>query len=124
MINAYAAYSGVQLVASYETGASGSTLQDGVALTSLAGAANAEQRWTFQVPAGATNLRFAMSGGTGDADLYVRFGAAPTTAAYDYRPYLDGNNESVSANPTAGTWHVMVRGYTSYSGLSLVASFD
>ena len=28
-----------------------------------------------------------MSGGTGDADLYVRAGSKPTTSTYDCRPY-------------------------------------
>jgi uncharacterized protein YkwD len=65
-----------------------------------------------------------MSGGAGDADLYVRYGALPTPSTYDYRPYLDGNNESVApAVSTEGTWYLMLRGYASYSGVTLVASY-
>ena len=33
-------------------------------------------------------------GGTGDGDLYVRFGSQPTTSAYDCRPYASGNAET------------------------------
>jgi len=50
----------------------------------------------------------------GDADLYVRFGSAPTKAAYDFRPWLDGSNEEVTFTldqPTAV--FVMVHGYES-----------
>jgi hypothetical protein len=52
--------------------------------------------------------------GTGDADLYVRFGDAPTLELFDCRPYLDQTtNEScvldVPAN--ASTAHVMIHGY-------------
>jgi len=76
------------------------------------------------VPAGATSLKFAISGGTGDADIYVKYGSAPTTSSYDYRPYLNGNNETVNATPKAGTWYVMINGYQSFSGVSLVATYQ
>ncbi|MEO8846723.1 MAG: PPC domain-containing protein [Kofleriaceae bacterium] len=59
--------------------------------------------------------------GSGDADLYVRVGAAPTTTKYDCRPYKTGSNESCSvtiAQPT--TIGVMVRGYATTSDFSLV----
>jgi serine protease len=117
--------SGYSNIASATTGSSGgSTLSKGVPVSNLSGAAGSEQRWTMQVPAGASNLSFAMSGGSGDADLYVRYGTAPTTSTYDCRPYTSGNNETCSvASPAAGTWHVMVRGYSSFSGLSLVGDY-
>jgi hypothetical protein len=51
--------------------------------------------------------------------MYVRFGAAPTTTQYDCRPYTSGNAESCTQTPRAGTWHVMVRGYSAFSGVSL-----
>jgi hypothetical protein len=59
--------------------------------------------------------------GSGDADLYVRVGAAPTTTKYDCRPYKTGSNESCSvtiAQPT--TIGVMVRGYATTSDYALV----
>lgn len=100
-------------------------LQNGVPVTGVSGAAGSAQRWTFTVPAGARNLVIAISGGSGDADLYVRRGSAPTTSAYDCRPYRSGNAESCSfATPQAGTWHVLVRGYTSFSGVTLRASHN
>lgn len=118
--------SGYSNIASATTGSSGgSTLTKGVPVSNLSGAAGTELRWTMQVPAGASNLSFAMSGGSGDADLYVRYGAAPTTSSYDCRPYTSGNNETCNfASPAAGTWHVMVRGYSSFSGVSLVGDYS
>lgn len=99
-------------------------LSNGVPVTGLAGAASSETRYTISVPAGASNLSIATTGGTGDADLYVRFGSAPTTGSYDCRPYLGGNAETCNfAAPQAGTYHVMVRGYSAFSGLSLTGSF-
>ena len=102
-----------------------SILTNGVAKTGLSAAKNAEQNWTMSVPSGATNLAFNMSGGTGDADMYVRFGAAPTTATYDCRPYASGNSEACPiATAQAGTYYVMIRAYAAYSGVSLVGSYD
>ncbi|MEM1439610.1 MAG: S8 family peptidase, partial [Pseudomonadota bacterium] len=100
-------------------------LENGVAETGLAGSTGAELRFTLEVPAGASNLSFQISGGSGDADLYVRFGSPPTTSSYDCRPWLNGNNETCDiSNVQAGTYHVMVRAYSTFSGVSLTASFD
>ncbi len=101
-----------------------SVLENGVAKTGLSGGQGSETRFTLQVPAGASGLSFAISGGSGDADLYVRFGSAPTTGTYDCRPFRNGNNETCNiSNVQAGTYHVMIRGYSAFSGVSLVASF-
>ena len=101
------------------------TLEDGVPVTGISGASGSQQYWTLQVPSGASNLSFSMSGGSGDADMYVRYGAQPTTSSYNCRPYLNGNNETCTmSSATAGTWHVMLRGYTSFSGVNLVANYD
>ena len=101
----------------------GGELENGVA-ESISGAQGSETDFTFEVPSNATSVDFQMSGGSGDADLYVKFGSAPTTSSYDCRPYRNGNNESCNFNAQAGTYYVMVRGYSSYSGASLVANHD
>jgi PKD repeat protein len=98
---------------------------DQLSETNLSGASGSSEYFTLNVPAGASNLVFAISGGSGDADLYVRFGSQPTTSSYDCRPYQSGNNESCPISPAqAGTYYVMVRAYSAYSGLSLNGSFD
>ena len=107
-------------------GGSGGTtqLQNGVAKTGLAGSSGTELNYTVVIAAGASNLTIATSGGTGDADLYVKFGSAPTTSSYNCRPYKTGNNESCTfAAPQAGTYYVKVRGYSSFSGVSLKATW-
>jgi vibriolysin len=128
MLNGYDAYSGVSLKGTYS--ASGGTttagdpyLTSGVAVTNASGAASSAQYWRITAPAG-KSLRIAISGGTGDADLYTRFGSRPTTSSYACRPYLNGNAESCTTSSTqAGDYYVMVRGYSSFSGVSLVASY-
>ncbi|HYI11848.1 MAG TPA: PPC domain-containing protein [Thermoanaerobaculia bacterium] len=103
----------------------GNVLQNGVPVTGLSGALNSQQIWTLTVPAGASNLVFQTSGGTGDMDMHVRFGSAPTLSTYDCRPFESGNNETCTfASPAAGTWYVMLHGYTAYSGMTLVGSYQ
>jgi hypothetical protein len=81
-------------------------------------AANAELRWnTPELAAG--DYVFELSG-TADADLYVRRGAAPTTTAWDCRPYQSGSSETCTvelASPTV--IHVMVRGWAASSTFEL-----
>jgi len=99
-------------------------LQNGVGITIADATVNHQQNWTMSVPSGATNLTFTMSGGTGDADMYVKFGSAPTTSSYDCRPYVSGNSESCPiATAQAGTYYVMVNAYAAYSGVTLKGSY-
>ncbi len=124
MLRGYTAYSGVTLVASYSATVSIVTLANGVPVTGLGDATGGEKYYKIDVPADQTNLQISISGGTGDCDLYVKRGAMPTTTDYDYRPFLSGNDESVSVeNPTAGTWYIMLRAYSTYSGVTLLASY-
>ncbi|MBI4264110.1 MAG: PPC domain-containing protein [Acidobacteria bacterium] len=76
------------------------------------------------MPAGRSQLTVSLTGGSGDADLYVRYGQQPTTGSYDCRPYVGGNNETCTANnPTSGYWYIMIYAYTSYGGAMLRASY-
>ena len=124
MLKGTAAYSGVTLLADYSVSNTVVTLTNGVPVTDISGSQGGAKYYKIEVPAGQTKLEIAMSGGTGDADLYVRRGSQPTTAEYDYRPYLLGNDESVTVNnPTAGTWFIMIRGYQAFSGITLLATY-
>lgn len=107
-------------------GGSGSTeLTNGAPITDLSGAQGDKLRFHMNVPSDAGNLAFDMSGGSGDADLYVKFGSEPTLNDYDCRPYQWGNDESCTFDsPQSGTYHVMIHGYDSFSGVSLVGSYD
>jgi len=99
------------------------TLTSGQTVSSLSGATGTWAHYKIAVPSGQTSLAIAMSGGTGDADLYVKLGAQPTSSVYDYRPYLGGNTESVNvSNPAAGDWYISIYGYAAYSGVSLTAT--
>ncbi|MFC0119207.1 pre-peptidase C-terminal domain-containing protein [Pseudoalteromonas xiamenensis] len=99
-------------------------LDKGVPKTGLEGSRGSELRYYIDVPAGANSVSVTTKGGTGDADLYVQFGAEPTTTIYDCRPYKSGNSESCSLTKGAGRYFVMIRGYTAFSGLELVADYQ
>ena len=103
---------------------SGGGLQNGVAETGLSGSTGTQLAYTIDIPAGSSDLVVSMSGGSGDADLYVKFGSTPTTSSYDCRSWTSGNSESCSfASPSTGTYHVLVNAYATFSGASLTASW-
>jgi hypothetical protein len=125
MLKGYAAYNNVTLKATYFPVAEVVTpLSNGVPVPGLSGAAGSQKFYKIDVPAGQEFFNVEIAGGTGDADLYVKKGDKPTTASWDYRPYLIGNNEEVEiTSPAAATWYIMIRGYQAYSGVTLTATY-
>lgn len=106
-------------------GSTGGTLTKGVTVSGLSASTGSEVVYTLTVPSGASNLVFTMSGGTGDADMYVKFGSTPTDSSYDCRPYKSGNAESCTiASPSAGTYYVRLKAYSSFSGVSLLGDYS
>jgi leucyl aminopeptidase len=108
------------------TGASTATpLANGVPVTGIADTTTGNfQYYALAVPAGQSTLTFTISGGTGDVDLYVNAGTAPTTTVYQCRPYLGGNAETCTFTPpSAGTYYVGLRGYAAYTGVTLTGTY-
>ncbi len=107
------------------TGGGGTTTPVTSTVSNISIAKSAWKYYTVTVPAGKTNLTVSISGGTGDADLYVRRGANPTTTTYDCRPYKTGNAETCTfTNPVAATYNIGIRGYSAVSGLTLKTSYQ
>ncbi|CAM5225393.1 S8 family peptidase [Alishewanella longhuensis] len=97
----------------------------GGSVSNLSATTNNWLHYTVTVPAGMQTLTATIAGGTGDADLYVRRGSRPTTTTFDCRPYLQGNNESCNFNnPAADVWHVSIRAYSSFTGVTLTVSYN
>jgi len=100
-------------------------LENNIPLTNLVGAKNSITNYKFIVPSEATSVTITSSGGTGDADLYIKKGAEPTTTSYDCRPYKNGNNETCNfTTNVSGEYFVQLNAYSNYSGLSLKASYE
>lgn len=92
-----------------------------VTLTSgqpLSGQSVAKGQWRYysiNVPSGTATLTVNISG-SGDADLYTRYGSKPTSGSYTCRPYIGGSNETcVQQNPAAGQWWIGIYGFESAS---------
>lgn len=101
----------------------GDELKNGEPISGLSGASGSEIHYSFTAAANAS-ARIAISGGTGDADLYVKAGSKPTTQSWDCRPYRSGNNETCTVNVAAGqTYYVMMKGYRQYSGVTLSLNY-
>lgn len=125
-IKAYSAFTGVAL----STTVTGGQVPDEPEFefldeSDLSDTQNGEQAFVLEVPPDASNLVFTMTGGTGDADLYVRQGSEATSTDYDCRPYRSGNEEICTiTNPVAGDYHVMVRAYSTYTGVSITGTWE
>lgn len=104
-------------------GAGVTSLANGVALGSQSVGVGAWKYYCVTVPSGTTNLAVTTTGGSGNADLYLRFDSKPTSSVYGCRSRSSGNAESCSqSNPTAGTWYIGLYGSSSASGITITAS--
>jgi hypothetical protein len=119
MIRAYDAYSSLTFSVTYQNHDFGG----GASLAGLAGTTgNTKLYWVDAVPG--MEYTVQTSGGTGDADLYVRSLRPPTDKQWSYRPYLGNNNESVNlpASQSDKRWYVVVKGYGDYANLTLATT--
>jgi len=118
MVEAWNEISNVSLTGSYSTSGGGENVDR--TETNVSVATGSWLRFTQQIPAGLSNLTVTISGGSGDADLYVNYGSASTSSNYLCRPYKNGNEESCQFdNPQAGTWYIDLQGYRAASGVTL-----
>ena len=91
---------------------------------------NETKAYTIQVPENAINLKASING-SGDADLYVK--RTPISWPGDSGQHNEtgfkslwatGSNETVIfPSPNAGTWHVLLHGYSSAQG-NIVISYE
>ena len=101
----------------------GTPLTSGVPATGLSGTANGQTKlYWISVPAGKTNLSVVLSGGTGDADIFVRRQTPPTSTSFTCSSEGPSTAEACNfTNPAAGTWYILVVSFI-YSGASLTAT--
>lgn len=82
--------------------------------------ANTWGRYVQDLPAGYRKLTVTLSGGWGDADLYLRYGSESTQQQFDCRSWNNGNTEVCTIdNPKAGRWHIDLHGYSASYGATL-----
>lgn len=123
LVVAHEDYEQVRLNASIGSATGAEALQSGVQLTPLSGGAGSFRMFAITVPAGASHLDVELSGGSGDADLFIRQGAFPLLTNYDCASFGGTTAERCGrAFPVAGTWYVRIEGFTPYAGVTLRAT--
>lgn len=77
----------------------------------------------IDVPAGKT-LKVTSQGGTGDADLSVKYASEPVMWDSDCASRNSNNNEYCEvANTQAGTYYILLDAYEAFSNISITASY-
>ena len=95
-------------------------MEKGLSVTNLSATQGNALYFTINVWETVSELILKMYGGTGDADIYVKYGSTPTLSDYDYRPYQGGNDETVEIPyPPSGIWHIMIHAYESFDDVTL-----
>jgi hypothetical protein len=99
-------------------------LASGTAITIASAAARGSSvLYRIFVPTGSTKLVVTLTGGTGDADIYVRAGTPPTFSSYTCASENAANAETCTINnPPKGTYYILVGLWDPYAGASLKAT--
>lgn len=123
MVHGYAEANGFRILVEGDVGGGGVEPPPAWEGMSEAGAVGRDEEHRFStgtLPEG--RYTFDLTG-TGDADLYVRTGDAPSTSTWDCRPYTSGSGETCSVNLTSSAEvHMMVRGYATSSNYQLTGA--
>ncbi len=99
-------------------------MQNDVVVSGLNISAGGDLRYTVTIPSGINYSEVMTASGTGNADLYVKYGSAPTLTSYDCRSNHAGNNELCTAsNPPSGTYYVLVHARTKVTGMLIRAQW-
>ncbi len=99
-------------------------LTSGVPVTGISLTRGSTKLYSITVPAGRSSLTFRLSGGSGDGDIYVRRGSAPTTSSYDRASTGSTNSETITiSSPTSGTYYVLLNAYSTVTNTSLTATY-
>lgn len=96
------------------------TLSVGQTISSLSGSRGDALFYKFALSDNVQEVKVSISGGVGDADLYLKRGNLPSKADYDCRPYYYGNDESCNAiGESSDEFYIMIDGYSSFSDVAL-----
>ncbi len=77
------------------------------------------------MPSGKRKVVFTLSGGTGNADLYVQLATRPTTTVYGCRSVKTKNAEKCTITaPAAGDYYMMLNGVVAFSGATLKGTYS
>jgi len=125
-VDAFIAYAGVVLNSAVVTPA---PLAANTVVSGLSGVIGSETLYRVTVPPGTVSFRVSTSGGTGDVDLYMKFGSpalcqigllVSSLCNVDAGSESVGNGESITViSPPAGDYYIDLSGFDAFSGVSL-----
>ncbi len=114
--------SNASLRVSYQPAQPSQTLVRGHSVKEINMGAGQGRIYTFKVPKDKSNLIFRRTGGTGDVDLYVRLGSAPSTRSHSF--FARSGQPVVIPRPRAGTYYVLLNANAKVSDATLIADYD
>ena len=119
-----AAFAGVGVSCSGTTPPPTATpLTSGVTVSGITLAKGATKLYSIVVPAGKTSLTVKLAGGSGDGDIYLKAGAAPTTTSYTKKSDGSTNTETITVtSPAANTYYILVSAYAAVTSTTLNAT--
>jgi serine protease len=100
-------------------------LDNGASITGISGVIGQQFLYSLAVPALASGLTFTTSGDSGDVDLYVKFGSAPTTTDFDCKSTTPTTEETCSISPAqTGIYYILLNAYSDISGVTLTGRYS
>ena len=119
-----AAFAGVGVSCSGTTPPPTATpLTSGVTVSGITLAKGATKLYSIVVPAGKTSLTVKLAGGSGDGDIYLKAGSAPTTTSYTKKSDGSTNTETITVtSPAANTYYILVSAYAAVTSTTLNAT--
>jgi uncharacterized protein (TIGR03437 family) len=122
-------YAGVVLNAALVTPA---PLSSSTVVDNLSGVLSSETLYRVTIPPGAVSFQVSTSGGTGDVDLFMKFGNPAlcqedffviSTCNADEGSARDGNSESIMVvSPAPGDWYIDLSAFAQFDGVTLTTS--
>ncbi|MEJ2206425.1 MAG: CARDB domain-containing protein [Gemmatimonadota bacterium] len=98
------------------------SLEVGVPIANVGAAQGVELLFAFELPAEDGSIAFRLSGGTGDADMYVNYEVRPPSRgdSWDCISGAADSNEECRINAALpGVYHVLIHAYSTFSGTTL-----
>ncbi len=100
-------------------------LFSGQAVFNLSAQTGEQQHFFINVPEGASVLVVQTLGGTGDADLYIRYNAQATEFDYDCSSIGAANDERCTFEwPPAGRYFILLDAWVQFEGVTLQANYQ
>lgn len=93
----------------------------------VSGRAGDLRRYKIELPKDMnfSSFKITLSGGSGDADLFVRQNSQPNPTLFDAKSERQGNNELIEIlSPSSGMYYIAVRGFTDFNDATLEVRYN